>query len=108
MKTPLRRLLPALLCLLPGPAAAGPPAVHQYHGTIEGVACAACSKKINTSLEKLPGVTSIKLVPNAESGIAKVEIVSTSEAITKDAAIKALGKEAENYTILTLEETKAK
>ncbi|MDB6069223.1 MAG: heavy-metal-associated protein [Verrucomicrobiales bacterium] len=85
------------------PAAAGS---HVYRGEIAGVACAACSKKVKASLEKLPGVTSIKVIPTEQTGIAKLEIASTSPEITKAAAIKALGKSADAYTILTLEESK--
>ena len=88
--------------------AADTPPAHLYKGEIAGVACAACSKKVKASLEKLPGVTSIKLLPNGESGVAKIEITSSSADITKAAAIQALGKAADDYTILTLEEAKAK
>ena len=63
---------------------------------------------MKTSLEKLPGVTSIKVLPTEQTGIAKLEISSTSTDITKASAIKALGKEADAYTILTLEEAKGK
>ena len=89
-------------------SAADQPAAHLYKGEISGVACAVCCKKVKTSLEKLPGVTSIKLLPNSDSGIAKIEIASTSGDITKAAAIQALGKAADEFTVLTLEETKAK
>ena len=100
-------LLTALIGSLTLVHAADPPSAHVYKGEIAGVVCAACSKKVKASLEKLPGVTSIKLIPGGESGIAKIVIASTSADITKATAIKALGKDAEDYTIITLEETKA-
>lgn len=97
---------PAAAPSAPTPAPTAPAAAHVYRGEIAGVACAACSKKVKASLEKLPGVTSIKVTPTEQTGIAKLEIASTSPEITKAAAIKALGKEANAYTILTLEESK--
>ena len=100
-------LLTALLASLAMGNAAEPTA-HLYKGEIAGIACAACSKKVKSSLEKLPGVTSIKVVPGGESGVAKLEISSTSPDITKDTAIKALGKAADEYTILKLEVAKEK
>ena len=100
--------LTALLGCLTLANASDQPSAHVYKGEIAGVACAACSKKVKASLEKLPGVTSVKLTPGGESGIAKIEIASTSSGITKEAAIKALGKEAEDYTILTIDEAKGK
>ncbi len=101
-------LLTALLGSLTFAQAADPAATHLYKGEIAGVACSACSKKVKKSLEQLPGVTSVKLLPAEASGIAKIEIASTSAAITKASAIKALGKSAEEYTIITLEEAKQK
>jgi len=88
--------------------AADTPPAHLYKGEVAGVACVACSKKVKASLEKLPGVTSVKLLPNGESGVAKIEIASTSPGSTKATAIKALGKAADDYTILTLEKAEAK
>ncbi len=46
--------------------------------------------------------------PAEASGVAKIEIASTSAEITKASAIKALGKSAEEYTIIALEEAKQK
>jgi copper chaperone CopZ len=100
-------LLTALLSSLTF-AQAADPATHLYKGEIAGVSCAACSKKIKKSLGQLPGVTSIKLLPAEASGVAKIEIASTSAEITKASAIKALGKSAEEYTIITLDEAKQK
>lgn len=101
-------LLTALFCSFNFANAADQAAVRLYKGEIAGVACAACSKKVKASLEKLPGVTAIKVVPGGESGVAKLEITSTSPDITKAGAITALGKAADEYTILSLEEAKAK
>jgi copper chaperone CopZ len=100
---PLRRLCTVLVFLVSGFAdAADPVPVFQYKGEILGVACAACSKQVRTALLKLPGVTQVKVVPTATSGLATLEIMSTSDGITKDSAILALGKRAEDYQIQKL------
>lgn len=101
-------LLATLLSSLSLANAADTPAPHLYKGEIAGVSCAACSKKIKISLEKLPGVTSVKLTATETAGVAKIEIASTSAEITKATAIKALGKAADDYTVISLEEEKAK
>jgi copper chaperone CopZ len=100
---PFVRLCTLLLLLVSGFAHAADPApVFQYKGEIVGVACAACSKQVRTALLKLPGVSQVKVVPTATSGLATLEITSTSDAITKDSAIRALGKQAEDYQIQKL------
>ncbi len=104
MKTKV--LLLALLAALTSSHAADPAPSHRYQGEVSGVSCASCSKKVKTSLEKLPGVTSVKLTNAGTAGVAKIEIASTSADITKASAIKALGESAADYTIITLEPTK--
>lgn len=100
-----RSVLPAILiALLTSVAslfAADAPAF-QYNGEITGVACAACSKKVKNSLQKLPGVSAVKVTASGTSGVAKLEITSTSGDITKESAILALGKEASSYQITSL------
>lgn len=81
---------------------------YQYNGEITGVACAACSKKVKNSLQKLPGVTTVKVTASGTSGVAKLEITSTSGDITKESAILALGKEAASYQITTLAKAEPK
>lgn len=104
MTSLLRRPLAALALLLPVTALGGNPApTYQYKGEIAGVVCAACSKKVKTSLEKLPGVSTVKITPSETSGLAKLQIVSTSPQITKESATLALGKDADSYQIQSLE-----
>jgi len=110
MNTIRRFLALTLLALLPSFASAADPAPapapaalnYQYKGGIAGVACAACSKHVKTALQKLPGVTSLKVVPTGTSGLATIEITSTSPDITKESAILALGKQADAYQIQKL------
>lgn len=98
-----RRFALALVCLLPSFVLAADPApTYEYQGEIMGVACAACSKKVKTSLQKLPGVSAVKVTATETSGLAKLEITSTSADITKESAILALGEEASSYQIQSL------
>ena len=104
---PLRRLCTLLILLVSSFAhAADPSPVFRYKGEILGVACAACSKQVRTALLTLPGVTQVKVVPTATAGLATLEITSTCDGITKESAIRSLGKRAEDYQIqkLTREE----
>lgn len=98
------KMIAALLCCgAASPALAAEPApAYQYTGGISGVVCAACSKKVKASLQKLPGVTSVRITADKQPGLAKVEIVSASPAITEELAIKALGKDADAYHLQSL------
>ena len=107
MNTLRRRFSLAFLCLLPSLALAADPAF-KYKGEITGVSCAACSKHVKTALEKLPGVSSVKVTITQTEGLAKFELTSTSEKITKESAITALGKDAESYQIQKLQLAAAK
>ena len=107
MNTLLRRFSLAFLCLLPSLALAADP-VFKYKGEITGVSCAACSKHVKTALEKLPGVSSVKVIITQTEGLAKLEINSTSEKITKETATAALGKDAKSYQIQELQLEAAK
>ena len=107
MNSLYRRTSLTFLCFLTSLAFAVDP-TFQYRGEITGVACAACSKHVKTALEKLPGVSSVKVKTTETEGLAKIEITSTSDKITKESAIVALGKEAESYKIMKLDLEKAK
>ncbi len=109
MKLLRRRFALALVCLLPSFAIAADPAPsYDYKGEIMGVACAACSKKVKNSLQKMPGVSAVKVTATETSGLAKLEITSTSADITKESAILALGKEASSYQIQSLTRSESK
>jgi copper chaperone CopZ len=114
MNTIRRFLALTLLALLPSFATAADPApapaavTYQYKGEITGVACAACSKHVKTALQKLPGVTTLKVVPSETTGIATLELTSTSPDITKESAILALGKQADAYQIQKLSRRETK
>ena len=76
---------------------------YKYTGEVAGVVCAACSGHVKTCLSKLEGVVSVKVLrPEKEGAPARLEVVSTSPALTKEAAVKALGEQSKYYEIRSL------
>ena len=73
-----------------------------YQAEVAGVMCSACSKKVQVALEKLDGVTNVKVKAGQEPSVALVEITSTSPNLTKEAAIAALGADASSYLVRSL------
>ncbi len=82
---------------------AGDKPAYTYTGEVAGLYCSACSSIVKECLGKLDGVTSVKIMHGDKEGApAKLEVVSTSPALTRDAAVKALGEHAKSYDIRTL------
>lgn len=82
---------------------AGDAAKHTYEGTITGVVCMACKQHVTAALtEKLEGTSDVKISAGDKEGEQKITIVSKSDSVTKDAAVKALGDLADDYQIVTL------
>jgi hypothetical protein len=50
---------------------------------------------------KLPGVTAVKIVAGAKPKTQKVIVTSDKTGITKDAAVKSLGKTAKKFVVKT-------
>jgi copper chaperone CopZ len=94
----MKHLLASLLLFLQTAAFAADP-VFEYTGQVSGVVCQVCSGKVKHALESLPGVKNVKLKSSKTPGVAVIELESTSSELSKDAAIKALGKEADSYAI---------
>lgn len=84
--------------------AADPPKEHTYAGEITGVVCISCKEHIKTVLmKKLDGIVSVDVQPGEkEDGPRKLVLVSKSDSMTREQAIKALGSLAKNYEILSL------
>lgn len=74
-----------------------------YQGDVSGVVCNACADNVKKALMKLDGVQEVRITLNKEGGNPRLTIISKSPALTREAAVKALGKAAENYTICSLE-----
>ncbi len=82
------------------------PTIHMYEGRITGLFCNACAAKVKSSLGRIEGVTSVRITNTQELGVQKVHVQSTSDKLTKEKAIQALGEDAGTFTLLTLERTK--
>ena len=77
-------------------------ASYTYEGEIAGVVCSACSSHVKAALTKLDGVTDVKITLGKEGTVPHLTVVSTSPSLTKDAAVKALGTQAQMYIIQSL------
>ena len=80
---------------------------HTFSGEITGVVCTACKNDVQTALAKnLTGVVNVTVEPSGKPDVQKLTIVSTSDQVTVDAATKALGDDAKDFHILSLNEKK--
>ena len=82
--------------------ASEPTPPHTYRGEVAGVMCSACSNHVKTALSKLEGVTSVKVTRGEPGAPAKLEVVSSSLNLTREAAVKALGDYSKTYDIRSL------
>ena len=103
MKKNLLSLTPMLGLLLGQTMATD--ATFCYQGEVAGVVCNACAGNVKDALLKLEGVKDVKITLNKEGGNPHLTIVSNSPALTREAAVKALGKAAGQYEIRSLEKT---
>jgi copper chaperone CopZ len=78
-------------------------ALYLYDGKISGLYCNACAAKVQAALRKLEGVGRVKITSSEDHGVQLLRIESSSAAITKEAAVRALGEDAKAFTILSLE-----
>ena len=76
-----------------------------YQGEVSGVVCNACAGNVKEALLKLDGVQDVKITLNKEGGNPRLTILSKSPALTREVAVKALGKSAGHYDIRSLEKT---
>lgn len=97
MKTLLLLLFIASSTLIAGDAPQ-----HVYRGEIAGVVCAACASHVKTALAKLDGVSSVKITLPSGGGVPQLEVVSLSDKLTREQAVKALGDYAKTYEIRSL------
>lgn len=101
MKKTLFSILSMLsLALSPSRAA---DAEYCYQGEVAGVVCHACATNVRSALSKLEGVKEVKVTVSKDGGNPRITILSSSPALTRELAVKALGKAAEHYDIRSLE-----
>lgn len=77
-----------------------------YTATVDGVSCSACREHVETALKKLPGVLAVSFAKGDTENSAKATFASSSGSLAKEDVIKALGKDAETYTVVNLEKSK--
>ena len=88
--------------LLVTPLMAADPASHVYRGEVTGVMCSACAARVKAALSRLDGVSSVKITLGEKGTAPKIEIISTSEKLTRADAVKALGDAAKTYDVKSL------
>ncbi len=72
----------------------------QYTATMTGLVCASCKAKVKGALTKLDA-TNVKIVAGAKEGETKVTFASKKDGLTKEDAVKALGEDAKEFTVVT-------
>lgn len=71
-----------------------------YTGNLTGIDCDGCKRTIASSIGKLKGVKTIRIVKKSEGSHTLTVITNGSKAISKSQAVKALGKDS-HYKITT-------
>lgn len=99
MKHPLLFLFAILLTLTPCHAA-DPAFV--YQGEVAGVFCSACSAHVKTALMTIKGVKDVKIKIAPEGQLPKLTVTATTDHLTREDAVKALGEQAKNFDIRSL------
>ena len=77
-----------------------------YTATVTGVVCGSCKMHVTEALKKLPGVDNIHFAKGEKENTQEVTFSSTSESLSKDDAVKALGTQASRYEVLALNKAK--
>lgn len=77
-----------------------------YTATVTGVVCSACKGHVEAALKKLPGVESVTFEKGDKEETQKAIFKSSSATLAKDDVVKALGKDAETYTVVALDKSK--
>lgn len=88
--------------LLSSPAFAGDVT---YRASMTGIECSGCKKTIAKSLGKLDGVKTIRIVKGSGNNHTLTVITDGSSSLSKSDALKALGKNAPHYQIVSWSKT---
>lgn len=70
-----------------------------YVAGLTGAECAGCKKTIAKKIGRLKGVKTIRIEKISDNSHRLYVITDGSQSLTKAAAVKALGKDVEHYTI---------
>lgn len=102
----MRHLLLLFLLACTLPVRAEDAAMTRYSATVTGIVCQACKAKVTAAMKSLPGVTAVDFSKGEKPGLQIVSFTATSDALTKDDAVKALGDNAKEFTVQNFDKTK--
>lgn len=102
----MRILLLLALIAFSFPLRAEDGAKTKYTATVTGIVCQECKAKMTSAMKNLPGVVAVEFAKGPKAGSQIVSFTTSSDAITKDDAIKALGEHAKEFIIQSFDKTK--
>lgn len=88
------------------PLQAGDKPTVNYVAEVTGMVCAGCKDHVTASFKKLDGVSNVAIAAAGKPGTQKVTVTSTSDALTKEQAVAALGSSASTYIVHTWDKQK--
>lgn len=103
MKTTLICLIAAIGSLSSASLLAGESGSHHYRSEVAGMMCSACAAKVKAAFSSLEGVKTVKIKAGKDGAAPTVELVSSSEELTRADAVKALGEDAKTFVVQTFE-----
>ncbi len=78
----------------------------KYSATITGIVCQACKAKVTAAMKTLPGVAAVDFAKGEKPGSQIVSFTASSDVLTKDDAVKALGEHTKEFTLQSFDKTK--
>ena len=79
-----------------GRETAGP---YVYEGAIVGVMCHVCAQTVKGAVEKVDGVTAVKIVRQAGDAVPRLRVEARRWDLTKAEIVKALGDDAKQFQL---------
>ncbi|MBB5040171.1 heavy-metal-associated domain-containing protein [Prosthecobacter dejongeii] len=86
---------------LAGPCLAAEPSF-VYQGEVAGLFCSACSAHVKSSLMTIKGVKEVKIKMAPEGQLPKLTLIATTDQLTREDAVRALGDKAKSFDVRTL------
>jgi copper chaperone CopZ len=92
-------ILAMMVATMTGSAIAAEAKEVTYKATMTGITCAGCEASVTASFKKLDGVQSVEFAAGEKEGTQVVTVKSSKSGLTKEQAVKALGKSATQYVV---------
>ncbi|GAA5143700.1 hypothetical protein GCM10023213_32150 [Prosthecobacter algae] len=73
-----------------------------YQGEVSGVFCSVCSSHVKAALMTIQGVQDVKIKIAPEGQLPKLTLTATTDRLTREDAVKALGDKAKDFDIRSL------